>query len=132
MHFCARWNAAKCLSFVLRKYYQEHPADYVKFVNTQTSEGYTPLMLSVIWDAQECWNVLTAFGGSDLSLRDSRGSDVFQHSFAYRRENVQKALAPYRQSNMMMMNVNTKPLQASVNLDAMLISTEDASDHIQK
>lgn len=131
MHLCARWNAVKCLSYVLRKYYQEQPSFFVKFINTQTVEGYTPLMLSVIWGAQDCFDLLTNCGGSDLSLRDTRGTDVFQNAFSYRREAMQKTLASYKQGNVVIMSVNTNVLQASVNLDAMLVNTEDSSKDVQ-
>jgi len=131
MHLCARWNAVKCLSFVLRKYYQEHSSNYVKFVNTQTIEGYTPLMLTVIWGSQESFELLLNCGGSDLSLRDARGADIFHHAFSYRREKMQPVLNGFRQNNQMMLNVNTNALQTSVDLNAMLVSTEDSSQDVQ-
>lgn len=107
MHLCSRWNAVKCLSFVLRSYYEEHPTDYVKFVNTQTVEGYTPIMLTVIWGAQECFDLLIDFGGCDLSLRDARGADIFHHAFSYRREKMQKILNGFKQNNVVVFAVRT-------------------------
>jgi hypothetical protein len=73
------------LSYLLRKYFQEHPTGYVNFVNSQTCEGYTALMLSAIWNSERCFSLLMNFGGSDLTIRDSRHADVLSHAVSYRR-----------------------------------------------
>ena len=78
-------------------------------------------MLSVIWGAHEYFELLLNSGGSDLSLRDARGADIFHHAYSYRREKMQPTLNQFRQNNQMMLNVNTSSLESTVDLDAMLV-----------
>lgn len=52
LHMASRWNADLCVAFLLRKLYQYEPMNYVKSVNMQTVEGFTPLELTAIWGAQ--------------------------------------------------------------------------------
>lgn len=64
------------------------------------------------------------FGGCDLSLRDSRGADVYNHASSYRRAPIVNMLNTIRQKGLVMVNVNTAKLQQTVNLDQMLVSGE--------
>ncbi len=51
LHLSAKYNAQSCLKLALRKLYQEDNDEYFRLVNQQTSEGYTPLMISIIYQA---------------------------------------------------------------------------------
>lgn len=79
-------------------------------------------MLSAIWGADNCFKLLVDFGGCDLSLRDSRGADVYNHANSYRRADIVNMLNTVRQKGVVMVNVNTAKLQQTVNLDEMLVA----------
>jgi hypothetical protein len=59
--------------------------NYVKSVNIQTVEGFTPLELTAIWGAQESFIELIEAGGLDLSLKDTKGIDIFMEAKTYKR-----------------------------------------------
>lgn len=43
-----RENAAKCLDYICRTYYQYFPEDYELWVNTPNKEGMTAVMLCAL------------------------------------------------------------------------------------
>jgi len=63
LHLCAKYNAQACLKLILRRLYQEDNEEYFRLVNDQTSEGYTPLMISIIYQANLSLAVLLELGG---------------------------------------------------------------------
>lgn len=97
----------------------------MSFVNSQTCEGYTALMLTIIWGSAKCFSLLLNFGGSDLSLRDCRHADVFSHAVSYQRQQFLDVLTRFRAQGAAMLPVNTAALQESASLDRLLLKNEE-------
>ena len=53
LHVCSKFNAANCLRILLKKIYQLEEEEYHSAVNAQTTEGFTPLMIAIIYKADK-------------------------------------------------------------------------------
>lgn len=47
-------------------------------MNIKTKEGWTPLMISVVYKSPECLNILLAYGGIELLSRDYKNLTTLQ------------------------------------------------------
>jgi ankyrin repeat protein len=112
----------------LRKFYQEQPLGYVNFVNSQTCEGYTALMLAVIWNSDRCFSVLVNYGGSDLSIRDSRYADALAHALSYKRTKFADLLSKLRAQKVAVLPVNTAALGQPASLDKLLLQASNKAE----
>ena len=84
-HFCCRWDAPKCLEYILKEFYAFSPRGYIKFVNSPTSDGYTCLHLCAIWGSEKCFALLNEYGGLDLQYKDKMNKDALQTAKDFKR-----------------------------------------------
>lgn len=122
LHLAARWDAVRCISYLLRKFFQEDALNYVSFVNSQTAEGFTALMLTIIWGSSKCFSVLMKFGGCDLSVRDGRLIDVFSHALSYGRKQCLDRLNKLWDQGVVIMPVKTNRLMRLASLQQILVN----------
>lgn len=86
MHHCAKFNAVQSMKKLLKNIYQDDKDEYLYLINLQTSEGYTPLMLSVIYKSNETMMLILKLGGSDLSLISSNKMRAYDFAINYKNE----------------------------------------------
>jgi hypothetical protein len=53
LHVCSKFNAINCLRILLKKTYQLEVEEYPRAINTQTAEGFTILMIAIIYKADK-------------------------------------------------------------------------------
>ena len=92
IHLCCRWDADKCLEYLLKEFFSKNPKDYATFVNSPTIEGYTCLHLCAIWKAEECFKVLNYFGGLRLCSRDGHSKTPLETAEEYKMNPMIKVL----------------------------------------
>jgi hypothetical protein len=68
LHVCAKYDAVECIKLILKKIYQQDSDEYIQIINVKTAEGYTPLMISIIYQANKVLQLLLRLGGSDLGI----------------------------------------------------------------
>jgi len=73
LHYAAHFNADQILEFFLNRAYTQNSDQFAEIVNTQTKEGWTPLMIAAIYKAVECINVFIKYGGIKTDLVDNEG-----------------------------------------------------------
>lgn len=67
LHVCAKYNASECMQKLLKNIYQQDKEAYLEIVNSQTIEGYSHLMISVIYQSHNTLALILKLGGADLS-----------------------------------------------------------------
>lgn len=84
IHICSKFNAANTLRKILKQIYQEGTDEYIRAVNTQTSEGFTPLMISIIYHGDKVLELLLQMGGIDLSIIERGKLRAYDLALHYR------------------------------------------------
>lgn len=80
IHHACRNKAAEILEFLCRNAYQLFPNDYEKIINSQTFEGFTPLILAVGTEDLPTLKTLMSFGGIDVEIQDRKGLSAREHA----------------------------------------------------
>ena len=77
MHYASHYNAFQILDYFLK--YNFKYGDYSKNINEKNSDfGWTPLMVCVCFQAEECLKVILNGGGIDWNIRDNKNKNVIQ------------------------------------------------------
>jgi hypothetical protein len=84
-HFCIRWDAYDCLNYAIKRTYAKKYALQLSLMNQQTIEGYTAIMMAIVWNAPKCFHLLINYGGVDLSYKDKANNDPFALCIQYKR-----------------------------------------------
>lgn len=80
IHHACRNKKSVILEFLCRDAYHKFPNDYEKIINSQTFEGYTPLILAVVAEDLQTLKTLLSFGGIDVELLDRKGLSARDHA----------------------------------------------------
>lgn len=83
LHVCAKYDAVECTKLLLKKTYQQDQDDYLQIINVKTAEGYTALMISVIYQANKTLKLLLRLGGSDHSIIESSKLRAYELALNY-------------------------------------------------
>lgn len=86
IHVCAKFNAVATIRALLKQVYQEGTEEYLKAVNNQTAEGFTPLMISIIYHGDKVLELLLELGGVDLSIIERGKLRAYDLALHYRNE----------------------------------------------
>lgn len=70
LHYACHFGSKKILKHFCRYIHQKYPADFVDIINVTTKEGWTPLMISAIYNKPDCTKVLLKAGGQRLKAKD--------------------------------------------------------------
>jgi ankyrin repeat protein len=73
LHYAAHFNGDQILEYFLNRTYQRNLDQFAEIVNTQTKEGWSPLMVATIYQALECIKVFIKYGGIKTDLVDNEG-----------------------------------------------------------
>lgn len=86
LHVCAKYDSVECMKYLAKKTYQEDAEEYLHIVNRQTAEGYTPLMICIIYQANRTLQLLLRLGGSDLSIMELSKLRAYDLALNYHNE----------------------------------------------
>ena len=76
------------LEYLLRKAYHNFPKEYEKIVNSQTFEGYTPLIIITMEGELDLAETLLKFGGIDIEIKDKKGHTAYMTSLSYKKKEI--------------------------------------------
>ena len=86
MHFCARWNSTECMEYILKDAYASSYEYLFSMVNAKTCEGYTPLMVSVIYTSNHSLKAMLEIGAVDIFLVDNNRTTAYQMAISARND----------------------------------------------
>lgn len=95
LHLSCRYNAVKCVEYLLKTYYLYFPAEYDWWVNLGSRERMTPAMLCSLCGSNDALKVLLDYGGVDIHLIDSNKLSAYQISLNAKNEAAIKMLMDY-------------------------------------
>jgi ankyrin repeat protein len=75
--------------------YQDSKDEYIRIVNSQTAEGYTPLMVTIIHQAQNTLQLLLHLGGSDLYIIEASKLRAYDLAINYHNDKAIQQLIGY-------------------------------------
>lgn len=78
LHYAAHFNADQILEYLLSRTYHRNLEQFAEIVNTQTKEGWSPLMVTAIFGAVECAKVFIKYGGIKTDLVDNEGKTALE------------------------------------------------------
>lgn len=99
LHYSARWNAVHCLEYLLREKYQHDQEEYLAMLNAKSIEGYSPLMVAILYDAKDFMQTLLEYGGVDIFLINNNRLTAYQLAVSNKNEHAIKLLVEYEQVN---------------------------------
>jgi len=73
LHYAAHFNADQILEYLLNRTYQRNANQFTEIVNSQTKEGWSPIMIASIYRAVECVAAFVKYGGIKTDLVDNEG-----------------------------------------------------------
>jgi len=71
LHYACHFGAKDILAYLCSHVYKNYPEDFNEIINVTTKEGWTPLMISAIYNQTACTEVLLKAGGQKLQLKDN-------------------------------------------------------------
>lgn len=74
------------MKHLAKNIYQEDAEEYLHIINRQTAEGYTSLMICIIYQANRTLQLLLRLGGSDLSIMESSKLRAYDLALNYHNE----------------------------------------------
>lgn len=110
LHLCAKYDSVECMKYLARKSYQEDAEEYLQMVNRQTAEGYTPLMVSIIYQSHRTLQLLLRLGGSDLSIMEASKLRAYDLALNYHNEKAIQELIVYEDRCRKQMYLNKQEL----------------------
>ncbi len=78
LHYCARWDAVECMSYILKDKYRLDHDNYSTMTNAKTIEGYTPLMVSILYDSRNFITEFLSYGGIDIFIINNNKLTAYQ------------------------------------------------------
>lgn len=114
LHLCAKYDAVECIKLILKKIYQQDPNDYLLIINVQTAEGYTPLMIAIIYQANKTLQLLLRLGGSDLGIMESSKLRAYDLALNYQNEKAIQELIVYEDRCKKQMFINKQELMEEI------------------
>lgn len=88
IHYACQNSAYQILEYLLRSAYHSFQKDYVKIVNSQSYEGWTPLMVIARAGDLETAKVLLGFGGVNISLKDKKRLTAEDHCINNQKKDI--------------------------------------------
>lgn len=76
LHYSCHFKQPAILELFINLIYKKNLNFFQDVMNIKTREGWTPLMISVIYKAPECLNMLISYGGVELLARDYKNLSV--------------------------------------------------------
>ena len=77
-HYASHFNDTRILEYLLKRGYFKNPNNFVKMINSQTKEGWTPLMICAIYRSIDCVELLLRVGGINTAATDNSGKTALQ------------------------------------------------------
>jgi len=92
LHYAAHFNAASILEYLIKRAFDRNKERFLEIINTQTIEGWSPLMIAVIFKSYQCLEVLLKYGGCHVDLTDKTGKTAAKLAECYGSYECLKAL----------------------------------------
>lgn len=76
LHYSCHFNQPNILELFINLIHKTNKNFFQDVMNIKTKEGWTPLMISVIYKSPACLSLLINYGGVELLARDYKGLSV--------------------------------------------------------
>lgn len=93
IHYACNNKDKVILEYLCRLTYEHFPQDYEKIMNSQTFEGYTPLIIICQEGGLDLAEVLLRFGGIDINIQDKKNQTASSHAIALKKKEIAELLA---------------------------------------
>jgi ankyrin repeat protein len=114
LHVCAKYDAVECTKLLLKKTYQQDDDEYLQIINVRTAEGYTPLMIAIIYQANKTLQLLLRLGGCDLGIMESSKLRAYELALNYQNEIAIRELIVYEDRCKKHMFINKQELMEEI------------------
>lgn len=98
------------MEYLLRRQFKASAEEYSQLVNAKTVEGYTPLMVSILYDSREFLQKMLSYGGCDIFLINNSKMTAYQLAVSNKNELAIKLLIEYEHDNRHKAYINTNKL----------------------
>lgn len=93
IHYACNNKDKNILEYLCRLTYEHFPQDYEKIMNSQTFEGYTPLIIICQEGELDLAEVLLHFGGIDIDIQDKKNQSASSHAIFQKKKEITELLA---------------------------------------
>ena len=93
IHYACNNKDKEILEYLCRLTYEHFPQDYEKIMNSQTFEGYTPLIIICQEGELDLAEVFLRFGGIDIDIQDKKNLTASSHAISNKKKEIAELLA---------------------------------------